>query len=243
MTKFLQELDTRWACSEELIKSILKCNWINSNESNRLFSILNLSKGKRVIFGIAGPGASGKTTVLNNLYVNYKFHHLLNVTTRLPRDNEKNGVDYYFLTKEEFNKNEYNNSFFSTVEKSGRGKYGFYRKDILSIINNKDLKNIVVVESPLVLSNLFEFLLYKTNEEFVCNLLYLIPSPPIIHNLIKFLNNRQSCTTMEEININHGWRQIEEFCSIISVGKNINTYVLEGFEPNKLSSLLGEIYM
>lgn len=52
---------------------------------------------------LAGESASGKTT-LANFIVNHnpKFSKVITYTTRPPRQGEKNGVDYYFLTDEKF---------------------------------------------------------------------------------------------------------------------------------------------
>ena len=60
-------------------------------------------KGKIVI--ISGFSGAGKGTVVKQLmetYDNYKLS--VSMTTRKPRENEEHGVNYYFVTKEEFEK-------------------------------------------------------------------------------------------------------------------------------------------
>jgi len=52
---------------------------------------------------ISGPSGSGKDTVINHLKQSgWPFHFVITATSRLPRQNEINGVDYFFITKQEF---------------------------------------------------------------------------------------------------------------------------------------------
>lgn len=56
-----------------------------------------------MILVLVGPSASGKTT-LANLYCkrNKTFHRVVTYTTRPIRPGERDGLDYHFITKEEF---------------------------------------------------------------------------------------------------------------------------------------------
>ena len=49
-----------------------------------------------------GPSACGKTEVAKLLASSYSIKKVITHTTRSKRVNEVNGVDYYFVTKEEF---------------------------------------------------------------------------------------------------------------------------------------------
>jgi guanylate kinase len=67
---------------------------------------------KGAILIISGPSGCGKSSLLKKLYQqidNYYFS--ISTTTRQPRDGEKDGVDYYFVTKEEFEDGIKNNLF------------------------------------------------------------------------------------------------------------------------------------
>ncbi len=59
-------------------------------------------KGKLFVF--SAPSGSGKTTIvrhlLNQAALNLEFS--ISATSRAPRGNEKEGKDYYFITKEDF---------------------------------------------------------------------------------------------------------------------------------------------
>ena len=52
---------------------------------------------------IAGPTGSGESTITSEILRRFpNTVRLVTATTRPPRDNEKDGVDYYFFSKEEF---------------------------------------------------------------------------------------------------------------------------------------------
>lgn len=58
-------------------------------------------KGKLIIF--SAPSGSGKTTIVRHLLSKgYKLGFSVSATSRPPRANEQHGVDYYFLTPDEF---------------------------------------------------------------------------------------------------------------------------------------------
>lgn len=57
--------------------------------------------GKLVIF--SAPSGSGKTTIVRRLLSHFpQFEFSISATSRQPRGTEQNGVDYYFLSQEEF---------------------------------------------------------------------------------------------------------------------------------------------
>lgn len=57
--------------------------------------------GKVVIF--SAPSGSGKSTLINYLMAqNFSFGFSVSATSRPPRGDEKNGVEYFFFTPEEF---------------------------------------------------------------------------------------------------------------------------------------------
>ncbi|MBR7183249.1 MAG: guanylate kinase, partial [Alistipes sp.] len=56
---------------------------------------------KVIIF--SAPSGSGKTTIVHELLKKYpQFEFSVSATSRAPRGTEKDGVDYYFLSEEEF---------------------------------------------------------------------------------------------------------------------------------------------
>ncbi|MEO5288965.1 guanylate kinase [Limosilactobacillus sp. WILCCON 0052] len=56
------------------------------------------------VFVITGAAGTGKTTVADYLRKKYDMAKVITHTTRLPRANEKDGVDYYFETRSSMQK-------------------------------------------------------------------------------------------------------------------------------------------
>lgn len=62
-----------------------------------------MNKGKLLIF--SAPSGSGKSTIvqwLMNEHPELNIHFSISCTTRAPRGTEQNGVEYFFLTPDEF---------------------------------------------------------------------------------------------------------------------------------------------
>lgn len=60
---------------------------------------------KGLLISVSGPSGTGKGSVLAKVKeLNPSFGTSISVTTREPRDGEKDGVDYYFKSKDEFMK-------------------------------------------------------------------------------------------------------------------------------------------
>lgn len=60
---------------------------------------------KGLLISISGPSGTGKGSVLAKVkQADSSFGTSISVTTREPRDGEKNGVDYFFKSKDEFMK-------------------------------------------------------------------------------------------------------------------------------------------
>jgi guanylate kinase len=74
---------------------------------------------------LSGPSGVGKSTVLRELLARYPDRLRLSVsaTTRPPRPGEKDGVDYYFLTAEEFARRRQAGEFLEACEVFGRGHW------------------------------------------------------------------------------------------------------------------------
>ncbi|MDP2650003.1 MAG: guanylate kinase [bacterium] len=62
-----------------------------------------MNEKKRNVLVIAGPTGSGKNSVIDGVLGQcQKCTRLVTATTRAMREGERNGIDYYFLSKEEF---------------------------------------------------------------------------------------------------------------------------------------------
>lgn len=71
--------------------------------------------GKLIIF--SAPSGSGKSTIINYLLTqNLNLSFSISATSRAPRGTEQNGVEYFFLTPEEFKLRIANNEFLEYEE-------------------------------------------------------------------------------------------------------------------------------
>lgn len=69
---------------------------------------------------ISAPSAAGKTTLVNMLTKEFPIvARSVSCTTRAPRPGEKEGEDYFFLTKQEFKAREAKNEFLEHAEVFG----------------------------------------------------------------------------------------------------------------------------
>ncbi len=84
-----------------------------------------LAKGKNLkIFILSGPSGSGKTTLLKQLFkdagIRKSFLKGITATTRGPREGEKHGRDYLFLSPKEFLAKRRQGDFLETKNVAGR---------------------------------------------------------------------------------------------------------------------------
>lgn len=89
-----------------------------------------IKEKKGAILIISGPSGCGKSTLLKEVYKNISdYYFSISTTTRAPRVGEVNGVDYFFVTKEEFEK-EIKNGDFLEYAKVHDNYYGTSLKPI-----------------------------------------------------------------------------------------------------------------
>lgn len=91
--------------------------------------------GKLVIF--SAPSGSGKSTIVNYLLSqNINLQFSISATSRLPRGEEKHGVEYYFHTPEDFRKKIANQEFLEYEEVYKDKFYGTLKSEVERILNN-----------------------------------------------------------------------------------------------------------
>jgi guanylate kinase len=90
-----------------------------------------MTKGKLIIF--SAPSGSGKSTIVNWLMQEHAELNLsfsISCTSRPPRGTEKDGVEYFFLTPEEFRKRIDNGEFVEYEEVYPNRFYGTLKAQI-----------------------------------------------------------------------------------------------------------------
>jgi len=91
---------------------------------------------KGAMFIIEGPSGTGKGTIAKRLLdedKNIKFS--VSVTTRPPRHNEVEGVDYYFISNEKYDELLKQDAFYEFVDSQYGSRYGTLRSEVDSFIN------------------------------------------------------------------------------------------------------------
>lgn len=60
-------------------------------------------QGEKYLFVVSGPSGTGKDTIVARLLADHpEIQHTISATTRAPREGEQDGVNYYFVSKEDF---------------------------------------------------------------------------------------------------------------------------------------------
>ena len=76
-----------------------------------------IERGKLLV--LSGPGGVGKSTVAKELSKESNFYVSISATTRVPRHNEHDGVDYFFISDSEFEARKAAGDFLEWAEFAG----------------------------------------------------------------------------------------------------------------------------
>lgn len=147
---------------------------------------------KGLFIVISGPSGVGKGTIVKEIIKKYNAYYSISMTTREKRINEENGVNYYFVTKQEFEEKIKNNDFIEYATYNNN-YYGTPKSKIETNINN----NIDVIAEIEVKGAKKIKELYKD-----CILIYILP--PSLNELelrLKNRNTEDAITIQNRINI------------------------------------------
>lgn len=153
---------------------------------------------KKQLVILSSPSGGGKSTVARHLLKVFpQFKLSVSATTREKRPNEINGKDYYFLSKEEFEKAIANDELIEYEQIFGN-YYGTLKSQVNEVINRNDkLLFDIDVKGALSLKKLYPELSI---------LIFL--SPPSLEVLEDRLRNRKT-ETEEQIHIRYERAQME----------------------------------
>ena len=84
---------------------------------------------KAILF--SAPSGSGKTTIIKRLLQYFDcFEFSISATSRKPREGERNGIDYYFLSPEDFERRVQAGDFLEWEEVYAGTRYGTLKSEI-----------------------------------------------------------------------------------------------------------------
>ena len=87
---------------------------------------------------LSSPSGAGKTTISKKIQQKYQnFKISVSHTTRKPRANEVEGIDYYFINENDFKNKIKNNEFYEYAKIFGN-YYGTSKESVLNLLKNKN---------------------------------------------------------------------------------------------------------
>lgn len=103
---------------------------------------MTMNKGRLIVF--SAPSGCGKGTMLTEILKNEKFRCSVSATTRSPREGEIDGVNYHFLTREDFESRINAEQFLEHAEYCGN-YYGTLMSEVDSYLD-KGINVILEIE-------------------------------------------------------------------------------------------------
>lgn len=141
------------------------------------------TKTQGILTVISGPSGCGKDTIVRKTMEDMKDIWLcVSCTTRKPRGKEENGVDYFFLTEEEFEEKIKNGDFLEYA-KYGGNYYGTPKSEIQKHLDKGE--NVILVIDIQGALNI---------KEMLPDTLFIFILPPTMRELKKRLENRKTET-------------------------------------------------
>ena len=137
-------------------------------------------KNKGVMVILSSPSGAGKTTLVKLLSEENKYKISISHTTRKPRLNEKNGIDYFFVEKKKF-KEMINNDEFLEYAEVFNNYYGTTNKNVFLNLD-KGINMVFDIDWQGTEKIVSKQLNYKLISFFIL--------PPSRDELLKRLSNR-----------------------------------------------------
>lgn len=145
---------------------------------------MQIKKGRLFVF--SAPSGSGKTTIVRNILKEFPdLVFSISATTRKPRNVEKHGIDYFFISEDEF-KDKIDKNEFVEWEKF----YDYYYGTLKSFIEKEIIKGVSVVLEVDVKGAV------NIKESYHDAVLIFI-SPPSLEELTNRLINRNTETDID----------------------------------------------
>ncbi len=125
---------------------------------------------KGIFFLLVGPSGVGKGTVLVEIKKDFakdsRFLFPITATTRLPREGEVEGKDYFFFTKKQFEEGIQNDEFLEYAIVHGENYYGLPKKQVfdalekgVNVIRELDIQGLWNLKKIFPAKNLYSIFL------------------------------------------------------------------------------------
>lgn len=114
-----------------------------------------MKKNKGAFVVISGPSGVGKNTIADVLIDKGYGIYSVSVTTREIREGEKEGKDYFFVSKDEFDRNIEQNNFLEYAQ-YGDNYYGTLKRYVFDNIDNgTNVIAVVDIQGGVNIENIF----------------------------------------------------------------------------------------
>lgn len=104
---------------------------------------------------LVGESASGKSSIEKYLVEKYDYNKVVSYTTREPRPNEVDGVDYHFISNEKFEELE-KHGFFAETAQYNTWNYGTAKEDCtddkIAVLTPHGLRQVAKIDGINVIS-------------------------------------------------------------------------------------------
>lgn len=135
-----------------------------------------MNKGRLIVF--SAPSGCGKGTMLAEILKDESFHYSVSTTTRQPRVGEIDGINYHFISKEDF-ENKISNDEFLEYAEYCENYYGTLKSEVDSYLE-KGINVILEIEVQGAMKV----------RELRPDALFVFVAPPSVSELRRRLNKR-----------------------------------------------------
>ena len=153
------------------------------------------AKKRGLLIILSGPSGVGKETVRNRLEKIRKFEltYSISMTTRSPRNQEVDGVNYYFVSEEEFKKQIDNDNFLEYAKFVGN--YYGTPKDKVEALRNEGHNVLLEIEI-----NGARQVMSKVHDEAVISFFLMPPSLEVLEERIRKRKTESNEVIQERLN-------------------------------------------
>ncbi|WP_462282836.1 guanylate kinase [Ruminococcus champanellensis] len=135
-------------------------------------------KNKGLLLVVSAPSGCGKGTILGEILKDDSFYYSISATTRAPREGEQDGVNYHFITKEEFEQRIAQGGMLEYAQYCGN-YYGTPKKEVEQMRDaGRDVILEIEVEGAMKVRTLCP------------DAVFLFIAPPSVEELRRRLNKR-----------------------------------------------------